>query len=313
MENDRYRVILNPKAGKGRALGKMDEIRSRFLNAGVDFEIILTEGVGHATELAFEAGGAGWNVVVAAGGDGTCNEIVNGLMRYSDQGKAPPVLGVLAVGRGNDFACGADIPKVLEAGLDCIFHDRRRPLDVGLVRGGAYPQGRYFCNGVGVGFDTIVGLEAAKLKYFHGSMAYIAGALRAFIKYPRTPVLTLSYDDKSISCRSTQLNIMNGRRLGGVYWMAPNGKNYDGLFDLCMIKARLSRPVFVDIIIRYTKGTQASHPLILTALAKRFAVDSPEGGLAVHADGETICENGKRVEVEVLPSRLAIICHCGPE
>ena len=311
MENDSYRVILNPKAGKGRAFAKLDEIRERFRRAGVRHEIALTEGAGHAVRLAEEAGRLGWSVVVAAGGDGTMNEAVNGLMLDADRGGTPPALGILAVGRGNDFACGADIPSELEKGLDCLFRDLRRPLDVGVVRGGDYPGGRYFCNGLGIGFDTVVGFEAAKMAHTHGSLAYVAGALRAFVHYPATPFLTLSYDGSTISCQSTQINIMNGRRLGGVYWMAPRGKNYDGLLDLCMIKDRLTRVQFLDIVMRYAKGTQERHPLILTARARRFVVESRERGLAVHADGETICADGSRVEVEVLPARLSIICECG--
>lgn len=312
MEGDRYRVILNPKAGRGKALGKLLEIQERFRQAGVDYEILLTEGIGHATELAFEAGLAGRSVVVSAGGDGTANEIVNGLMRYAGQGREPPALGVLSVGRGNDFACGADLPADLPRGLDCLFADKRRPLDVGLVRGGDYPKGRFFCNGIGIGFDTIVGLEAMKMKRVRGSLAYALGAIRAFIKYPEGPSLSLRYDDREIRCRSQQINIMNGRRLGGLFWMAPEGNNHDGLFDLCMSTDQANRRQMVDIILRYTKGTQASHPLILTARAARFEIDAPGGGLVVHADGETICENGTRLEVEALAARLSIVCDIGP-
>jgi diacylglycerol kinase (ATP) len=311
MEKVSYRVILNPKAGKGKAFQRLDEIHARFQAARVDYEIILTAGPGHAVDLAFEAGSSGCAIVVAAGGDGTTNEVVNGLMRFSEGGRKPPVLGVLAVGRGNDFAFGSDIPSDLEKGLDCLFSDRRRPLDVGRVKGGDYPGGRYFCNGIGIGFDTVVGLEAAKMKSLHGSAAYLGGAIRTMIRYPRTPPLVLRYDDRTFIGPSTQINIMNGRRLGGIFWMAPEAMTYDGFFDLCMTTVKLSRLGMMGMIVRYIRGTQFSHPLILTDKARRFIVDSPEGGLAVHADGETICVDGTRVEAEVLPARLSIVCDCG--
>ena len=94
--------------------------------------------------------------------------------------------------------------------------------------------------------------------------------------------------------------------------MAPQAMNYDGYFDLCATAGKIGRLSMLGIIVRYTRGTQSRHSLVVTARAKRFSVDSPEGGLAVHADGETICENGTRVDVEVLPARLSIVCECGP-
>jgi YegS/Rv2252/BmrU family lipid kinase len=311
MHNDSYRIILNPKAGKGKALGKMDEIQSRFAASGVKYEIVLTERVGHATLLAAEAGAAGWTVVVAAGGDGTVNEVVNGLMGYESLGKEPPALAVLAVGRGNDFSAGADVPADLESGLDCIFADNRRPMDVGRVVGGDYPQGRYFCNGMGIGFDTIVGLEAAKMKRVHGAMAYVLGAVRTFIKYPKPPLVTVRYDGGEITCLSNQINVMNGRRLGGVFWMAPEGKNYDGLLDLGMLRDRLRRGQLFRMLIRYTKGTQLKHPLMLSARTVRLSVEALDGGLTAHADGETICVDGKQLEIELLPSRVELVCGLG--
>lgn len=302
---------MNPNAGKRKAFARLDEMHARFREARVRYEILLTEGPGHASELAFEACRIGRTVVVAAGGDGTTNEVVNGLMRFSEEGLAPSALGVLAVGRGNDFASGSDIPRGLAEGLACLFRDRRRPLDIGRVKGGDYPLGRYFCNGLGIGFDTLVGLEAAKMKFLRGPAAYVAGAIRTFVKFPTPPAVTVRYDDSVFTGRSGQISIMNGRRLGGAFWMAPGALTYDGLFDLCMSTTAFGRLAMARMIIRYTKGTQFGHPLMLSARARSFVVDSPGGGLVVHADGETICRDGTRVEIDVLPARLSLVCDRG--
>ena len=97
-------------------------------------------------------------------------------------------------------------------------------MDVGRITGGDYPKGRYFANGVGIGFDTIVGLEAAKLKKVHGFMAYVIGAARTFLIYPKAPLVRLAHDNGLIEQESHQISIMNGKRMGGTFFMAPHSE-----------------------------------------------------------------------------------------
>jgi YegS/Rv2252/BmrU family lipid kinase len=243
---------------------------------------------------------------VAAGGDGTVNEVVNGMMLAGKKGDELPALGVLSIGRGNDFSYGADVPGDLAACVDVLAAGAIRPMDVGRVTGGDYPEGRYFANGIGVGFDTIVGLEAAKLKHVHGFMAYVIGALKTFVMFPAAPEMSLEYDGGVIEKASPELSIMNGKRMGGTFFMAPKSVNHDGLFDFFMAD-RLNRRDMIDLIMRLTKGTQEGHPKIQTGRSSRIAISAPDGGLVVHADGETICTDGKSLLVECLPSRIRIV------
>jgi len=307
MASSKHIIILNPIAGKGRAAQRIPEIEGLFKERGIDYEIRVTQGVWHAAELARDSGRGGYGVVVAAGGDGTVNEVINGLMLAHDRGERLPTLGILSVGRGNDFAYGADIPAGLASCVDVIAARASRPMDVGKVTGGDYPMGRYFGNGIGVGFDTIVGLEAAKLKRVHGFMAYVIGALRTFVMYPEAPLIRIERDGEALELASHQISIMNGKRMGGTFFMAPDSVNYDGLFDLCMAE-RLTRREMVGLIARYTKGTQAKNPKIRTGRAARYVISAPNGGLVVHADGETICVDGYSLVVECLPSRVRILC-----
>ena len=177
----RVKLILNPIAGKGSAAARIPEIETLFKARKIDYSLCLTQAVGHALELARGSGREGFDLVVAAGGDGTVNEVVNGLMLSGARAQDRPAFGVLSIGRGNDFAYGADIPVLLEGCVEAIAEGISRPLDVGRVAGGDYPEGRYFGNGIGVGFDTIVGLEAAKMKHVHGFMTLtpFAAALSA--------------------------------------------------------------------------------------------------------------------------------------
>jgi YegS/Rv2252/BmrU family lipid kinase len=308
MAMSRHIVILNPIAGKGKAAERIPEVEALFKARGLDYDIRITQGVWHAAELARDAAREGYDVAVAAGGDGTVNEVVNGLMLSLERGDRIPALGVLSVGRGNDFAYGADVPADLSDCVRVIAEGRERPMDVGRIAGGDYPNGRYFANGIGAGFDTIVGLEAAKLKHVHGFMAYVIGALRTFVLYPEAPHVRIEHDGGVIEQESHQISILNGKRMGGTFFMAPDAKNYDGLLDMC-IAGRLSRGEMVDLIGRYTKGTQAKHPKIKTCRSSRYAIKAPNGGLVVHADGETICTNGSSLLVECLPSRVRMICN----
>lgn len=309
MPKPRVKLILNPIAGKGRAAEKLPAIEALFKAHRIDYRLFLTEAVGHAAELARASASEGYGLVVAAGGDGTVNEVLNGLVLSAPRPQERPALGVLSVGRGNDFSYGADIPSSLEDCVEALAAGIARPLDVGRVAGGDYPEGRYFGNGIGVGFDTIVGLEAAKMKRVHGFMAYVLGAAKTFVIYPEAPTVRLEIGGdpaKAIECQSHQISIMNGKRMGGTFFMAPRASNCDGLLDLCMAP-RLSRREMVGLIVRYTKGSQAENPKMMTARASSYSIKAPQGGLVVHADGETITTDGTSLEVECLPAALRIV------
>lgn len=303
----RYLIILNPVAGKGKAAGKRHLIEKALNESGAEYEITVTQGIEHAMHLAEDAGENGFTVAVAAGGDGTVNEVINGLMQAKQKGKKVCILGVLAIGRGNDFACGARIPSDLDKALQVLVAGHQQGMDVGRVSGGYYPHGKYFGNGMGIGFDTLVGLEAAKMRHVHGGTAYMLGAIKMMIIYPEPPEITIRWGDKEYCQKSHQISIMNGIRMGGSFYMAPNAKNNDGFLDICMSK-EIPRSKMPGLTVHYTKGTQHTSPLIVTDRARSIVVTAPKGGLAVHADGETICKDGHELLIECLERELTIIC-----
>jgi diacylglycerol kinase (ATP) len=307
MVERRHLIVLNPVAGKGKAAQRIPELESLLSTAQVDYDLEVTKRPWHGAELARDAGGKGYRVVVAAGGDGTANEVLNGLMLSPERGESAPAMGVLSVGRGNDFAFGAGIPGELGPCVEVLAKGRERPMDLGWIAGGDYPEGRYFGNGIGVGFDTIVGLEAAKLRRVQGFMAYVIGALRTLALFPDAPELRFEHDGGAIEQASQQISIMNGRRMGGTFFMAPDAANDDGLLDYCMAE-RLTRRDMLALMVRYVKGSQAGHRKIKTGRSTRYAIHSPRGGLVVHADGETICTNGESLKVECRHSRIRIVC-----
>jgi Sphingosine kinase and enzymes related to eukaryotic diacylglycerol kinase len=130
----------------------------------------------HAAELAEQAALEGYDVVVSASGDGTANETLNGLMRARAQGFGQTALGVLAVGTGNDLAASLGIPLGLHDAVQALKRGQRKTIDIGQVRHENLPEGRFFANCVGMGFDAAGTILSQKITYARGMLAYLIAA-----------------------------------------------------------------------------------------------------------------------------------------
>jgi diacylglycerol kinase (ATP) len=300
----KVRLIVNPAAGGGTAEQFIPEIERRLRDHGIEFDLVKTERRWHAVELA-QAAALEADVVVAVGGDGTANEVLNGLMLAKNAGHTA-VMGVLCVGRGNDFAFGMGIPNELGAGCDALAAGHRRWIDVGRVVGGDFPDGRYFGNGIGIGFDAVVGFVAAKLKRLRGFIGYFVAAIKTIFVYFKAPLVRLEFDKQPMNLHALMVSVMNGSRMGGGFMMAPNGKPDDGVFDLCIAR-QVSRPRIFALMLKFMKGTQFTHPAITGGQTTRIVVTAMEGSLPAHADGETLCLEGKKLEIDIIPHALEII------
>lgn len=300
----KYLLIVNPVAGGGTAEQSIPDIERRLRDLGLEFDLVRTERPWHASELA-QAAAAKVDIVVAVGGDGTANEVLNGLMLAKKAGHVA-TMGVLCVGRGNDFAFGMGIPADLAAGCEALAADHRRMIDVGYVVGGDFPEGRYFGNGIGIGFDAVVGFVAARLKRLKGFIGYFVAALKTIFLYFKAPLVRLEFDGQPMNIHALMVSVMNGTRMGGGFMMAPNGKPDDGVFDLCVAR-QVSRPRIFGLMLKFMKGTQFEHPTISDGQTQHITVTAIEGTLPAHADGETLCLEGKKLEIEIVPNALEII------
>jgi YegS/Rv2252/BmrU family lipid kinase len=301
-----YFVIANPTAGNGVGAKAIPRIQEILNHHEADYDLTITERPGHGIELAREAS-ASYDVVVAVGGDGTMNEVVNGLMMAKEEGLGSAILGAVAAGRGNDFVDALDLPENLEEGCAALLQGKTRVIDIGLVSGGIVPDGRYFANCVGVGFDAITTIEVKKLPRLGGFLSFLLAVFRTIVLYNDAPVSTVTYDSESLTQASLMISIMNGSRLGGGFIMAPDSKNNDGIFDLC-IAQKVSRRRILTLLPHFIKGDQAAQKEIFTARAKNITITSDEGPLPAQTDGEIISESGRRLEIELLPEQLEAIC-----
>lgn len=301
-----YKIIVNPVSGRGTGAQSVPQIEAQLQAHGLEYDIERTGAPWHAAEIAEEASLAGYDVVVAAGGDGTANEVLNGILRAGKQGGHTAAMGVLTVGRGNDFAYGAGIPLDLVGGCRALAANQRRRIDIGHVVGGNYPEGRYFGNGIGIGFDAVVGFEALKLKWLTGFPSYIVAALKTIFLYYQAPLVEIEFDEGGDKKRTLMISVMNGRRMGGGFMMAPHGLNDDGLFDVC-IADQVSRPRILGLIPKFMAGSQEGETEVHTHRTTRIRVTAVDGSIPAHADGETLCEAGQSLEATILPQELEVV------
>lgn len=305
-----FYVIVNPISGHGAGAEAIADIHQHLKELNLSYDLVKTEQPGHAIELARQAAHDGYEAVIAAGGDGTVNEVINGLMLARKDGAQDTALGVLGIGRGNDFAFGADIPSGLEEGCATLARNHRSRIDIGYVQGGNFPDGRYFGNGIGVGFDAVVGFEAMKMTHLRGFASYLVAALKTIFLYYRAPRVRLEMNGGSMELEALMVSIMNGRRMGGSFMMAPESRNTDGVLDLCIVK-QVSKAATFALIPRFMQGSQASHPAVLYTRTRELSVKALKGTLPAHADGETICEEGSEMSIQLLPAQLDVICNPG--
>jgi YegS/Rv2252/BmrU family lipid kinase len=300
----KYWIILNPAAGKGKAAKQHPVIENFMRKSGRDFEILVTKAPGDALNMVRDLPLGNDDAAVAAGGDGTCNEVINGLLLRKSS--SPPLLGILPVGRGNDFSSTPGIPSDVDKALQTLIDAKVRPLDAGFVKGGFFTEGRFFINGVGIGFDTKVGFEAAKMKIKSG-ISYAFGALITIARYEPSPVIKIHYDDNEITLPAVIVSIVNGRRMGGSFFMGPNAVLDDGLLDICYVRHQSSRRKLLKILSHYIKGTQSQCEGVTLSRGRKFHLQALEGGMAAHCDGETICYEGKELEITCVSGALRLI------
>lgn len=297
-------VILNPIAGRGAGARLAPCIVDYLHSFGLDFDLVSTKGPRDASVIAHRAATQGQEAVIAVGGDGTFNEVLNGLMEAQD-GPDGPALGVIPIGTGNDFAFGAGLSLDLEIACQVAAAARTRLLDVGLFDTEIEPP-RFFGNGIGLGFDAMANVESRKIKRLNGSLLYLVAVLRTLAFYYDAPHTSICVDGETVIQHSLMISVMNGCRMGGGFYMTPDSSMEDGLLDLC-IANRVGRPKMVAFVPRFMRGTHTTDRDITMKSGMQVIVDS-ESPWVSQVDGEIYGVGARHYTVEVLPQRLALIC-----
>jgi diacylglycerol kinase (ATP) len=280
-------VIVNPAAGRGRARAQWGEQARKLNDSGVAFDEALTTRPWEASEIAEREAG-NYGRIVAAGGDGTVHEVVNGLMRAG--GKA--ALGVIPLGSGDDFA------KLLGSGMTA------KNFDVGRIVSGS--EVRYFANGMDIGFGAHGARNVMRVpRFLTGLGAYLGALALTMVKYPLLHVRIQLDDAPAFEFTTAMTAVMNGTTFGGSFRVCPEAQPDDGLLDLLLVDA-VGRMEILQLVPRIMRGTHGGDRRLRLTRARRVTIESAEP-LLVEADGEIAFQDASRLEVGLLPGALTVL------
>ncbi len=281
----RARLIANPIAGADQVPDLLHALESR-IGAAYELDTVLTAAAGDAHRAAVEAAARGDTRLFVAGGDGTLNEVLNGLASVAGA-LARTGVGVIPLGTGNDFAAALGLPADPEAAAAVLLRDRVRPVDLGRV------NGRYFANVSAGGFLAEVS-EAVDpgLKSVAGRLAYLLGGARVLL---RAEPFACRIGERRRDC--LMFAVCNAPMIGGGRPIAPDAIIDDGELDVCIV-SDMDLLTFVARLGQVRDGTHIESPGVeyfrVTQLTVAF--DRP---VFVNADGEVF--EATHCEYQVLP------------
>lgn len=279
--SDKLRIcfLINPNSGTNRRQDVPALLAQCLSPAAVDYEVRLTQYAGHAVELARQAAGDGFRIVVAVGGDGTVNEVGRGLLGTN------AALGILPRGSGNGLARHLKVPLDLPAAIRLLAAPSFQRIDVGHIN-----EHPFFCT-AGLGFDAHVS-KCFAVAGTRGLGTYVQVALREYRHYQPTPI-TVTMKGKVLETNCYVLAFANAAQYGNNAYIAPLADISDGLLDLCLIDALpLFRAVRVSVGLALgnlpASGAAVYHTCstvqVQAARALGFHVDGDYVGDAQHFD-----------------------------
>jgi YegS/Rv2252/BmrU family lipid kinase len=300
----KVKIILNPMADMGNAWRVARDLRSITEQRGsVDWSGTVYPG--HAIELAKQAGEQGYDMVIAMGGDGTVHEVVNGLMQLPAETR--PLLGIVPVGSGNDFAHSIKAATTPTEALTCALDGEASTVDLGVMTD-EHGHREYFDNTLGIGFGAIVTIRSHQLPVLRGFLMYLTAVIQTIILDHNPIHMQIESDDEKWEQKAIYLIICNGPREGGGFLVAPDAKVDDGLFHYAMI-TDVSRPMLFRILPEVMKGTHGRFKEVKLGTCRKFSLIANRA-LYIHADGEIFTGPGtdlRKVSFEILPNALKVV------
>jgi len=304
MTGHKTKFLVNPNADMGRAWRTVADLRPLIEEfGGADWAGTVYPT--HATTLARQAAEAGYSLVIAAGGDGTVHEVINGLMQVPSD--ARPRLGIIPLGSGNDFAHTVGINGNPAEALKQIYTGQPKRIDLGVFDIGR-DEREYFDNTFGMGFDATVTIRTHHITQIHGFMMYLVAVLQTIVLNHEAPRMHIVTDSETWDEETIMLVVCNGPREGGGFLVAPGAVNSDGILDYASI-CHVSRSMMLRLVPEVMKGTHGRFKQVRLGQLHKLQLHS-ERPLTIHADGEIISGFGtdvRDVTVEVVPGALEII------
>ncbi len=290
---NRVTIILNPISGGRRPAdvpGQAEQAAALAASRGVEARVIVTEGAGHARELAAAAAGRGESLVIAWGGDGTVNEVASALVFSAVS------LGILPAGSGNGLARDLGLPTTAQAALLTALEGRCRTIDAGDV------DGRFFFNVAGIGLDADVAHRFAANGLSRGFRGYVMAGMQALAAFEPVPCRVV-VDDVARATRPLLVALANSRQYGSGALIAPAARLDDGLLDVVTVEYRPLGATLRRLPSLFS-GRIASVPGVHCRTGRDIVI-AAECPLRYHLDGEPM-QGGSALHARVHPGALRV-------
>jgi YegS/Rv2252/BmrU family lipid kinase len=292
---------VNPAAESGAVGRRWPELAHRAAGLGLQGDTLLSERPGHLGELAREAIEDGASLVVAVGGDGTVNEVAQGLAGKQAE------LAIIPRGTGWDFARTYGIPRRLEDAVAVALEGHVRAIDLGRAsyrRWDGREAESYFANIASAGMSGVIAKRANETsKALGGKVSYAWATLAVFARWQNDEVL-VQVDGERRSGRMHDVVVANGRYFGGGMMICPHAEPDDGLFDVLLIGDLTKRDLLLTLPKTY-RGRHLPHPKAELLRGTVVTVDAPEP-LPVELDGEQPGTTPARFEIVPQALRLRV-------
>ncbi len=296
----RIKVILNPKAHGGEAAGHAEQIKSLFTAYGLNFELALTDREGDGARLAKEAVERGFQIIVAAGGDGLAGEVAGALVG------SQAVFGMIPLGSGDDFAKSLRIGRSIPHAVETIRDRRTMMVDAGTVSSplpGGGKLERHFFNCVGIGLDGEVIVEKQKIKGLRDLKLYLWATVKALWRY-KGQRMSFDFGQGKFWYQALVAEITNGKSVGGGYYLCPEAVVDDGLLDMCLIH----KLGWLEFFRHVPKSFNGKHTLLREVAMGRLTKVTVESEVPMSAqvDGE-LWPYVNRFDIGIIPKALQAI------
>ncbi|SFJ45705.1 diacylglycerol kinase [Thermoflavimicrobium dichotomicum] len=291
----RARLIYNPTAGRELIKKQLPQILDCLEQAGYETSCRATQYPWHAAEEAALAADRGYDIVIAAGGDGTIHEVVNGIAPYEN----PPKLGILPAGTTNDFARALKLPRDLYEACQVITSGKTMSVDLGRY------GDRYFINVAAVGKLAEVAHEApSRLKTLIGSLAYYAKAIEKLSSFLKPFPVQIKTAQGEYEGEISLLLLTNSVSVGGFERIAPEARINDGFLDVLII-SKVNIPELVQLAAQAYKGEHISNSRVIYFQTDQIELKTGKD-LPLNLDGEW----GGEIQgsFSVLPRHLEVFC-----
>ncbi len=306
-------VIHNPYANRWNAQKRLPEIHAALKTTGLEYTLVSTKGPGHALELASQAVRQGYEVILAAGGDGTISEVVNGICQVvnpSSTNKIPIRFGILPLGTANDLVVNLGLPIDLQATASFLQVAKTRQIDLGTVtykKEGIFQPLRYFDNNSAIGLEPSVTLVQQRITWLQGTLRYLLAALLAISRNPHWKV-HLEWEDGRYDGPCTLVTVGNTPVTGGLFYMTPHANPADGklTFVYAYMSGRLAILRMLPQTMKPGKGSYVEHPSVHEINTSWLHIRTEEP-TPLHADGEIQSEIAQEIEYRILEGSLPVI------